>query len=268
MIQKVIKRDGRKAKFNINKIIIAVRESFSDLGLEFPEGFEEVISDYFSTKEGNEIDIESIQDDVEKLLMESGHCDVAKNYILYRKNRDSVRDRKNKILQGMRSKLSGKNTVNQNANLDEKTFSGRTGEASRVAMKELALEEYMSKTSRDNHLNNEIYIHDLDSYAAGMHNCLSIPFDDLLNNGFKVKQTDIRPAGTVGTAFQLIAVIFQLQSLVQFGGVSATHLDWTMVPFVRKSFYKHYIDGLKYCENLSDNEIKTIETEINKNNSE
>ena len=34
---------------------------------------------------------------------------------------------------------------------------------------------------------------------------------------------------------------------MQFGGVSATHLDWTMVPYVRKSFRKHYIDGLKYC---------------------
>ncbi|MFQ9140196.1 MAG: anaerobic ribonucleoside-triphosphate reductase [Roseburia sp.] len=43
-----------------------------------------------------------------------------------------------------------------------------------------------------------------------------------------------------------MAVIFQLQSLQQFGGVSATHLDWTMIPYVRKSFYKHYKNGLKY----------------------
>ena len=51
----------------------------------------------------------------------------------------------------------------------------------------------------------------------------------------------------MNTAFQLVAVIFQLQSLQQFGGVSATHLDWTMVPYVRKSFYKHFRDGIKYC---------------------
>lgn len=108
----------------------------------------------------------------------------------------------------------------------------------------------MSKMSRDNHLNNEIYIHDLDAYAVGMHNCLSIPFDELLANGFNTRQTDVRPANSINTAFQLVAVIFQLQSLQQFGGVSATHLDWTMVPYVRKSFYKHYIDGLKYCEGI------------------
>ena len=80
-------------------------------------------------------------------------------------------------------------------------------------------------------------------------NCLSIPFDKLLANGFKTRQTDVRPAGSINTAMQLVAVIFQLQSLQQFGGVSATHLDWTMVPYVRKSFYKHYRDGLKWFGN-------------------
>ncbi len=81
-----------------------------------------------------------------------------------------------------------------------------------------------------------------------MHNCLSIPFDKLLAKGFNTRQTDVRPAQSVSTAFQLVAVIFQLQSLQQFGGVSATHLDWTMVPYVRKSFYKYFRDGLKYIE--------------------
>lgn len=89
---------------------------------------------------------------------------------------------------------------------------------------------------------------DLDHYAVGNHNCLSIPFDDLLANGFNTRQTDVRPANSVNTAFQLIAVIFQLQSLQQFGGVSATHIDWTMVPYVRKSFYKHFKDGCLYLE--------------------
>ena len=77
-------------------------------------------------------------------------------------------------------------------------------------------------------------------------NCLSIPFDDILAKGFSTRQMDIRPAGSINSAFQLLAVVFQLQSLQQFGGVSATHVDWTMVPYVRKSFVKHYLDGLKY----------------------
>ena len=98
-----------------------------------------------------------------------------------------------------------------------------------------------------------------------MHNCLSLPFDDLLANGFNTRQTDIRPASSVNTAFQLVAVIFQLQSLQQFGGVSATHLDWTMVPYVRKSFWKHFKDGMTYIgkinmniEDMPDNSERSI----------
>ena len=84
-----------------------------------------------------------------------------------------------------------------------------------------------------------------------MHNCLTIPFDDLLKNGFNTRQTDVRPANSINTAMQLVAVLFQLQSLQQFGGVSASHLDWTMVPYVRKSFFKHFKNGAKYIEGLT-----------------
>lgn len=135
------------------------------------------------------------------------------------------------------------------------SFGGRVGAGSDLQMKRYALDYCVSDMARHNHENNEIYIHDLSVYAVGMHNCLSIPFDDLLAKGFNTRQTDVRPAGSVNTAFQLVAVIFQLQSLQQFGGVSATHLDWTMVPYVRKSFRKHYIEGLKYIENISDKEL-------------
>lgn len=76
-----------------------------------------------------------------------------------------------------------------------------------------------------------------------MHNCLTDPLDHILENGFTTRQTDVRPAGSVNTAMQLVAVSFQLQSLQQFGGVAGSHLDWTMVPYVRKSFRKHYINS-------------------------
>ena len=95
-----------------------------------------------------------------------------------------------------------------------------------------------------------------------MHNCLSIPFDDLLAKGFNTRQTDIRPANSINTAFQLVAVIFQLQSLQQFGGVSSTHLDWTMVPYVRKSFYKHFKDGLKYLRKYDINKMEYYNGEL------
>lgn len=147
-----------------------------------------------------------------------------------------ARSQYTELMEAVGGKLAGKDIENQNANVDEHSFGGRVGEATRIVTKKFALEYIVSPMAKANHENNEIYIHDLDNYAVGNHNCLSIPFDELLANGFNTRQTDVRPAQSVNTAFQLVAVIFQLQSLQQFGGVSATHLDWTMVPYVRKSF--------------------------------
>lgn len=153
------------------------------------------------------------------------------------------------LLKLYKEKLLATNVVNQNANLDEHSFGGRKGQSSDVIAKAIALDEeegFMCAKSIQLHESNHIYIHDLDAYALGMHNCLSIPLDDLLKNGFVTRQCTVRPARSVNTAFQLCAVIMQLQSLQQFGGVSYTHLDWSLVPYVKISFAKHYKDGLKY----------------------
>lgn len=188
--------------------------------------------------------------------MSTKRKDVAKAYIKYRDQRTRERSWNNEMMRAAQEKLAGTKIENQNANVDEHSFGGRRGEFDSIIAKQYALDNCMSKMARENHLNNEIYIHDLDAYAVGMHNCLSIPFDDLLANGFNTRQTDIRPANSINTAFQLLAVIFQLQSLQQFGGVSATHLDWTMVPYVRKSFYKHFKEGVKYISKLGFEDFK------------
>lgn len=255
---KIIKRDGRQEVFRKEKIEEAILQAFAAIDKdtsEYAERKAENIAEFIEDAviEADEpYTVEEIQDLVEKGLMSTKRKDVAKAYILYREERNKVRNIKSEVMQNMREKLLAEVIDNQNANVDEYSFGGRKGEASSIVMKDFALNYCMSKKSRKRHLNNEIYIHDLDSYAVGQHNCLTIPFDDLLANGFNTRQTDVRPANSVNTAFQLVAVIFQLQSLQQFGGVSASHLDWTMVPYVRKSFYKHYQDGLKYCRENPD----------------
>ena len=255
-MKQVKKRDGRIVDFDSSKIINAVLAAFKEVDGE--------ISDYAKSKAQNIADyiegyyiedndayipnIEDIQDLVEKGLMSSKRKDVAKAYVLYREERNKVRSANSKLIKTVKEKIEALDVQNQNANVDEHSFGGRMGEARNELLKDYALNYIVSDMARNNHLNNEIYIHDLDSYAVGMHNCLTVPFDMLLEKGFNTRQTDVRPANSVNTAFQLIAVIFQLQSLQQFGGVSASHLDWTMVPYVRKSFFKHWKDGQKYIE--------------------
>ncbi len=249
----VVKRNGDKVPFNKNKIYNAVLKAYEEVYPDYKtnQTDAEIITDFVLSKIHFmiEITVEQIQDIVENALIKYDGI-VAKAYITYRYRRAMARDEYKQLMSDIKEKITAENVQNQNANVDEHSFGGRIGETADLVMKRYALDYCMSDMARNNHLNNEIYIHDLSHYAVGDHNCLTVPFDDLLANGFNTRQTDVRPAQSVSTAFQLVAVIFQLQSLQQFGGVSASHLDWTMIPYVRKSFYKHYKDGIIYIEEL------------------
>ena len=264
---RVIKRNGDYEDFHPYKIYNAISKAFLSVTNDIDKIDEDCIDKIMNhfdamskSDKAEDISVEEIQDIVEKKLMASSHKDVARAYIRYRYLHELGRDEYTMLITGVKEKLNAENVQNQNANVDEHSFGGRMGEATRVITKHYALNYLLSPMARENHLNNEIYIHDLDNYAVGNHNCLSIPFDDLLANGFKTRQTDIRPAQSVATAFQLIAVIFQIQSLQQFGGVSATHLDWTMVPYVRKSFNRHYNDAIDiFYDSLEEFNEYTVE---------
>ena len=266
-MQYIKKRDGRVVEFNKNKIVNAILKAFqqvdgdiSNYALDKANN----IANFIENETEQILTVEEIQDLVENGLMSTKRKDVARAYIKYRQERSREREWNTKMMNKVAIKVAASDVQNQNANVDEYSFGGRRGEADSVIFKQYALDNIISKMARDNHLNNEIYIHDLDAYFLGMHNCLTVPFDDLLATGFNTRQTDVRPANSINTAFQLVAVLFQLQSLQQFGGVSASHLDWTMVPYVRKSFYKHFLDGLNWVEkdnkhiDLTANEIINI----------
>ena len=245
----VEKRDGQIKEFDPTKIIAAVSKAAKSCKVDIPQETMTKILKYVTAKVSKldePINVEDIQDAIEEALMKYNLFETEICFHDYRKKREADRFKKLKITKEITQKLNAENVVNQNANLDESSFGGRKGEAESALLKQMALDYYISPKFAKNHINNRIYIHDLDSYVIGMHNCLSIPFDELLRNGFKTRQVFIRPAGSINTAYQLVAVLFQLQSLQQFGGVSATHFDWTMVPYVRKSFYKHYKDGKKW----------------------
>lgn len=214
------KRDGSLQLFELDKVKIAIQKAFKACSydmetLDLTDLFCDIEEAIPNIADNDVIEIEELQDLIESILMDYEYKDVAKNYILYRYERKLERDRR------YAEKLTGKKIDNQNANVDEMSFGGRMGEAGRVMSQDYALEHCMSVMARDNHKNNMIYIHDLDSYATGMSNCLTIPFDNLLKNGFTTRQTDVRGANSINTAFQLVAVIFQLQSLQQFGRFSA-----------------------------------------------
>ena len=251
----VIKRDGREDAFNSNKIANAIRKAFIEVDGNVNQESESIINRITSeiTNIKNEkMSVDEIQDIVETKLMKSSRKDVAKAYILYRNERTKVRDRNSKLVQKVMERVESTVDNRSNANVDEKSFSGREKEASSDIGKMIALEYGgLSQEVANAHKNMLVYQHDLEKAIYGIHNCLQLNFQEIFTYGFRTRNGDVRPPTSFSTACQLVAVAFQCQSQVQFGGVGSIHLDYDLAPFVRMSFAKHFIDGLKYVEGIN-----------------
>ena len=163
----IIKRDGTQQKFNKQKIVDAIKKAFvavdgtlTQAGVNKARRIAKNIEK--EIQQSKEIySVEQIQDLVEEGLMGTNRKDVAKAYILYRQERTKQRSQKTELNQIITEKLLAKNVQNSNANMDEKSFGGRRGEAMNEYLKDYALNYIMSPMARDNHLNNEIYTHKL-----------------------------------------------------------------------------------------------------------
>ena len=243
----VTKRDGRQVIFDPHKIEVAITKAYWEEEY-FPthpiHPHAHAIAEKIQNMDKN-LTVEGIQDIVEHELM-LVDPDTAKKYILYRNKRSKAREQRGKIFEAIRRRLDAVAVQNSNANVDERSFSGREKEASSDIQKIYALENVLSEEVSNAHRNMIVYQHDLEKTPIGEHNCLNIDFKKLFEEGFETRNGDIRPPSSFSTACQQVAVIFQCQSQVQFGGVGTVHLDYDLAPFVKRSFYKHWQDGIKY----------------------
>ncbi len=214
------KRNGIVVPFDKLRIVNAINKAFMEVDGQ-PNAIANDIADEIEQVarklEDTVITVEDVQNAVEDRLMSSRRKDVARAYVRYRYKREVARKNGDDFVKALSAKIQGTDIENQNANIDEMSFGGRIGAASDLQMKKYALDYCLSDMARKNYENNEVYTHDLNHYPIGDHNCLSLPLDSLLAKGFNTRQTDVRPANSVNTAFQLVAVLFQLQSLQQFG---------------------------------------------------
>ena len=264
----IIKRNGDIVTFDKLKITSAIRKAMVECNVN-PSNAESVTEDVIKKLHGEYIEIEDIQNEVEDSLMDLGFNDVAKAYILYRLDRERKRNESSKLYDEAQKTIAdimeSKNIENANANVDEGSFSGKNSKVTSHFLKEYALNNLMDKEVAQAHRTGLLYTHDLDNYCSGMHNCLNIDFYDLFENngGFETRNGDVRKPNDIMTVFQLVAVTFQCQSQVQFGGVGANKIDYDGAPYVAITFKKSFKDALMDINgvnaNVADGLIKNIE---------
>lgn len=260
---KCVKRNGKKVKFDSTKIRDAIFKANKSVGNIYKEkDIDKAVKEIISTIETRvltmnspEIGVEEIQDIVVYELMSSLR-NIATEYITYRYKREMVRSGVI-LIEKYKERATSNNIKNANANVDEASSSGKEKEAAADTSKLIAIEfGGLSEKVAKAHKEMLVYQHDLEKAIFGIHNCLFLDFDEAFKKGWRTRNGDVRVPGSFQSASQQIAVLFQCQSQVQFGGVATIHLDTDLAPFVMKSFTKWFRKGLKYIAKKKDSWIK------------
>ncbi len=214
----VIKRDGREVNYDPSKVRRALREAYKAVDKIITDESEEKIeqiASYIDDFKQDSITVEEIQDFIEHKLMSSSRKDIAKAYIIYRNNRTIEREKKSTIIKKVARRINANSVDNSNANVDERSFSGREKEASADVGKSMAIDYGgLSKKVANAHKEMLVYQHDLEKAVYGESNCLFLNFQEIFKNGFKTRNGDVRPPACFATACQQVAVAFQCQSQV------------------------------------------------------
>lgn len=240
----VLKRDGRKVKYNRNRIIRAVERaerdatgSKTDLGVIIAERVERAL---MSRYEAQTIDIPTIQNLVERELMKSSAKDVARNYIEFRSLRDAEREQDTDINVRLRKlQEKDKTVVNENANKDSDTYSTERDLTAGIVNKTEGL-KMLPPHVANAHLRGDIHYHDLDYHPyKPMTNCCLIDFEYMLNNGFNIGNAEIESPKSIQTATAQTAQIIANVASSQYGGCSFDRIDEVLAPFAEINYRKN-----------------------------
>ena len=279
----VIKRDGKKTKFEEEKIAIAIKKGFDsieekkytdkDITKVYESVIKEITKDY---KDKKSIKIEDIQDLIEEKLKKYEYMDVYNNFSSYRtlrsKSRELFKEKEHKFLKSIES-LGMEDAKNvdakrENANVDGDTAMGTMLQFGSTLTKEFAKSYLMKQKFADAHDKGAIHIHDMDFMPMGTTTCCQIDLNELFKDGFSTGHGHLRTPNSIMSYTALAAIAIQSNQNDQHGGQSIPAFDYYMAPGVVKAYKKNLkqeiYDYLELEGFLNFIKFNKIEKEIDK----
>ena len=255
----VIKRDGAVADYDRNKIAVAIGKANAEME-ESERASDREVEDillYIEGKKKKRMLVEDIQDIIERKLMEQGHYELAKTYIIYRYNRALVR-KANTTDEAILSLISNSNKDVMEENSNKNALAAATqrdliaGEVSKDLTRRILLPEKISKA----HDEGILHFHDADYFVQPIFNCCLINIEDMLDNGTVMNGKMIESPKSFQVACTVVTQIIAAVACSQYGGqsVDMRHLG----KYLRKSRVKFEDHFRKACPELSDKEIKKL----------
>ena len=250
-ITSIKKRDGRTVQFDLEKIAHAISKSFD---ATYRPGSQE-LADKLAAQvlsllehEGEEApDVEHIQDIVEKVLMDNGYITTAKAYILYRGERNRVRQMKTRLMKTYEeitfADARDSDVKRENANIDGDTAMGVMLKYGSEGAKQFYNMFVLKPEHSKAHSDGDIHIHDLD-FLTLTTTCCQIDIKRLFKGGFSTGHGTLREPNDIASYSALACIAIQSNQNDQHGGQSIVNFDYGMADGVKKTFIRLYRQNL------------------------
>ncbi len=259
-MKEVIKRDGTVVDFDKNRIVRAMTMAFKQSSGIVNEELVEKIATQIQNLDNKRMHVEEIQDIVVKKLMASSEKDIAIAYQSYRAIKTEIRNKEKGIYKNISELVDASNEdiLSENANKDAKTISVQRDLLAGISSKDYYLNKVLPKHLKKAHEIGEIHIHDLDYLLFKETNCELVNIERMLKGGCNIGNAKMLEPNSVDVAVGHIVQIIASVSSNTYGGCSIPYLDRALVPYIKKSFKKHFTKGLKYVERVSEEVSKEV----------
>ena len=198
--------------------------------------------------------VEDIQDAVVKILIEKGHAKTSEEYIVYRTERNRIRDSKSRLMKSIEkitfSDANDADIKRENANIDGNTAMGTMLQYGSTVSKEFCKTHMLKPSHAFAHDNGDIHIHDMDFLNMGTLTCCQIDLSKLYKGGFSTGHGFIREPNDIISYAALAAIAIQSNQNDQHGGQSIPYFDYSLAEGVAKTFRKLYIHNIYKALNL------------------
>lgn len=238
----VIKKDGTKEPFDINKIFDCINKAADRVGRVFPEekkeGLEDFLYDYFSDSPISKDDIKTsdLHLAVIRGLNAVNELEIADSYREYRDYKESYA----KAWEDIRKSADDIIYLGdrENANFDSSLSSTKGSLIRGATTKALYKQFYLSKEEKELIKRGDIYIHDLRDMILNNINCCLFDIGNVLKGGFEMSNVKYSEPKSVLAALQVIGDITLVATAQQFGGFTLPELDKVLLPYCKRTYYK------------------------------
>ncbi|MEG2221548.1 MAG: anaerobic ribonucleoside triphosphate reductase [Oscillospiraceae bacterium] len=250
-VTKIRKRDGRVVEFDEVKIAHAIEKAFD---ATYKPGQTDVVrkladevTSIMEVEGVTEPEVEHIQDVVERVLMDNGYIQTAKAYILYRNERNRVREMNTRLMK-IYEDITFADAVDsdikrENANIDGDTAMGSMLKYGSEGAKQFYQMFVLKPEHARAHREGDIHIHDLDFYTLTT-TCTQIDILKLFDGGFCTGHGTLREPNDIASYSALACIAIQSNQNDQHGGQSIVNFDYGMAAGVRKTFVRIYRQNL------------------------